>query len=105
MSRNLRTECSKLALQPTSKRTLVRSDEQLRLSCTNDCSLARSGRWQMGRACPLCPSTSDINLLRYRERAVDFDARIADGESIFMCPAKSWAGPEIAGAPIDLGRL
>jgi hypothetical protein len=32
----------------------------------------------MGRACPLCPATSDINLFCYRERVVDLDAEITD---------------------------
>jgi hypothetical protein len=32
----------------------------------------------MGRACPLCPDDSDINLFGNRERVVHFDAEIAD---------------------------
>jgi hypothetical protein len=32
----------------------------------------------MGRACPLCPDDSDINLFGNRERVVDLNAEIAD---------------------------
>jgi hypothetical protein len=31
----------------------------------------------MGRACPLCPGDSDINLFGNRERVVNLDAEIA----------------------------
>src|SRR5262249_1489638 len=40
--------------------------------------LALTCQKRRGRACPLCPGTSDINLFCYRERIVDFDAEIAD---------------------------
>jgi hypothetical protein len=33
----------------------------------------------MGRACPLCPGISDVNLFRYRKRIIDFDAEVSDG--------------------------
>jgi hypothetical protein len=32
----------------------------------------------MGRACPLCPGNSDLNLFGNRERVVNLDAKIAD---------------------------
>ena len=31
-----------------------------------------------GRACPLCPLNSDVNLFRYPERVVELDAEVAD---------------------------
>ena len=40
--------------------------------------LARSDGWPMGRACPLCPGDSDINLFGDRECVVNLDAEIAD---------------------------
>jgi hypothetical protein len=40
--------------------------------------LAQSGGWRVGRACPLCPGISDINLFRYCQGVIDFDASIAD---------------------------
>jgi hypothetical protein len=38
--------------------------------------LARLGHKLMGRACPLCPGTSDIHLLGYCQGVVDFDPKI-----------------------------
>ena len=39
--------------------------------------LAQTRSQQAGRACPLCPGTSDLNLLRYRERVIDLNAQIS----------------------------
>ncbi len=41
--------------------------------------LARSCHDQTGRACPLYPGRSDLDLFRYGESVVDFDAKIANG--------------------------
>src|SRR5262245_63995147 len=57
-----------------------------------------------GRACPLCPGTSDINLFCYRERVVDLDTEIAYGALDFRV-AEQVDGPKISRAPIDQGRL
>jgi hypothetical protein len=40
--------------------------------------MAQSGRWRSGRARPLCPGISDINLFRYCQSIVYFDAKIPD---------------------------
>jgi hypothetical protein len=40
--------------------------------------LAQTGGWSSGRACPLCPGTSDINLFRYCESIVHLDTEISD---------------------------
>jgi hypothetical protein len=32
----------------------------------------------VGRACPLCPGISDINLFRYCQGVIDLDAEIPD---------------------------
>src|SRR5262245_14500619 len=39
----------------------------------------RRGHSEVGRACPLCPGNSDVNLFRYGEGVVDLDAEIAHG--------------------------
>jgi len=39
----------------------------------------------MGRAFPLCPSDSDVDLFRYRERVVDFDP--GSGIEMLCCGA------------------
>ena len=41
--------------------------------------LARFGRARTGRACPLCPGISDVDLFRYRKYIVHFDPQISDG--------------------------
>jgi hypothetical protein len=40
--------------------------------------LAQSGVWRVGRACPLCPGISDINLFRHCWGVIDLDAEIPD---------------------------
>src|SRR6516225_8215144 len=58
-----------------------------------------------GRACPLCPGTSDINLFCYRERVVDLDTEIAYGALDFRVAEQELDGPKISPAPVDQGRL
>jgi hypothetical protein len=41
--------------------------------------LAQTGCWEPGRACPLCPGISDINLFRYCQGIIHFDAKISNG--------------------------
>jgi hypothetical protein len=48
--------------------------------------LARSCLDQTGRACPLCPGKSDLDLFRYGESVVDFDAEITHGALNFCMP-------------------
>ena len=49
------------------------------LSFSAEClQLAQTGGWMPGRACPLCPGTSDINSFRYCEGIIYFDAEIYD---------------------------
>ena len=40
--------------------------------------LAQTGGQRSGRACPLCPGVSDINLFRYRQGIIYFDAKISN---------------------------
>jgi hypothetical protein len=40
--------------------------------------MAQTGGWRRGRACPLCPGISDINLFRYCQGVIDLDAEISD---------------------------
>ena len=54
-----------------------------------------------GRACPLCPGISDINLFRYCQSVIDFDAEIADRAFDFGMSEQELDSPEIAGPPID----
>jgi hypothetical protein len=59
----------------------------------------------MGRACSLCPGTSDINLFCYRERIVDLNTEIAYGALDFRVAEQELDGSKISRAPVDQGRL
>ena len=41
--------------------------------------MAQSCRSEAGRACPLCPGNSDVNLFRYGQGIIDFDTEISNG--------------------------
>jgi hypothetical protein len=41
--------------------------------------LARICRNSSGRACPLCPGISDVNLFGYRQRIIHLDTEVSDG--------------------------
>jgi hypothetical protein len=58
-------------------------------------SLARTGRLKVGRACPLCPGSSDINLFRYCQCIVYFNAQISDGAFNLGVSEQKLDGPEI----------
>jgi hypothetical protein len=59
----------------------------------------------LGRAYPLCPGISDINLFCYCQGIVYFDAEISNGAFDLGVAEKKLDGPEIASAPIDQGSL
>jgi hypothetical protein len=54
----------------------------------------------MGRACPLCPSTSDINMFCYCQSFINFDAEISDPAFDLGVAKQRLDSPEIAGAPV-----
>jgi hypothetical protein len=47
--------------------------------------LVLTGRLKSGRACPLCLGISDIDLFRYCQGIVYFDAEISDRVSTLVC--------------------
>lgn len=57
-----------------------------------------------GRACPLCPVSSDVDLLCYCKRIVNFNSQVADG-ALAGVPRKQLHGSRVARASIDDGRL
>jgi hypothetical protein len=69
------------------------------------CALAQSGGRRAGRACPLCPAISDINLFRYCEGVIDLDAEIPDSAFDLGMPEQELDSPEIARPSIDQGGL
>jgi hypothetical protein len=46
--------------------------------------LAQTGGERLGKACPLCPGISDINLFRDCEGIIDFDAEVSD-RAFYLC--------------------
>jgi hypothetical protein len=67
--------------------------------------LARFCRERMGRACPLCPSISDIDLFRYRQGIIYLDAEVSDGAFDFCVAKQELHRPQVAGSTIDQRRL
>jgi hypothetical protein len=67
--------------------------------------VAQTGGKRSGRECPLCPGISDINLFRYRQRIIYFDAEISDRAFNLGMPEQELDGPEISRPPIDQGSL
>ena len=54
--------------------------------------MARFCRGRPGRACPLCPGISDVNLFRYRKRVIDLNAEVSDGAFDFGVPEQELHG-------------
>jgi hypothetical protein len=67
--------------------------------------LAQTGGWRSGRVCPLCPVSSDINLFRYCEGIIYFDAEISDRAFDLGMSEKKLDGPEIASSPVNQGSF
>ncbi len=59
----------------------------------------------MGRACPLCPGISDINLFRYCQGVIDLDAEIADRAHDLSMLKQELDGPQVACPSIDKGSF
>jgi len=70
----------------------------------SDMSLQAGGRGS-GRAFPLWPGISDINLFRYCEGVINFDAQISNGALDLGMPEQKLDSPEISGPPIDQGSF
>ena len=61
--------------------------------------------FEVGGACLLRPGISDVNLLRYRQGIIYFDAQISDGASNLCMPEQQLDSPEISRAPINQGSF
>ena len=64
-------------------------------------AMAQTGGRRSGRACPLCPAISDINLFRYCQSIVYFDPEISDRAFDLSVAKQKLDRPKIAGAPVD----
>ena len=67
--------------------------------------IGTTGGWRVGRACPLCPGISDINLFRYCEGVIDLDAEISDRAFDLGMPEQELDSPQVARPPIDQGSF
>ena len=67
--------------------------------------LALSGASNRAEQCPLCPNTSDFDLLSDGKRIIDLDSEISDGTFHFLVAKQKLDRTEVAGATVDQGRL
>ena len=67
--------------------------------------MARLGRSRLGRACPLCPSISDIYLLGDRQGVVNLDAEITHCALDLGVTKQQLHRSEVAGPAIDQGSF
>jgi hypothetical protein len=59
----------------------------------------------LGRACPLCPGISDINLFSYREGIIDLNAEVSNGTFDFGVTEQELHCPKVAGSAVDQSCL
>src|SRR6202048_3363697 len=67
--------------------------------------LARSAASNRAEQCPLCPNTSDFDLLSDGKRIIDLDSEISDGTFHFLVAKQKLDRTQVAGATVDQGRL
>ena len=67
--------------------------------------MARSSGGRTGRARPLCPGTSDIDLFRYGQGVIHLNAEIPDGAFYLGMTEQELDGSQVACPPIDQGCL
>ena len=65
----------------------------------------QTGGQMPGRACPLCPGISDINLFRYCQGVIDLDAEIPDRAFDLGMPKQELDGPEISCPSLNQGSF
>ena len=67
--------------------------------------MALSGCRENGRACPLRPDRSDINLFGYGQGIIDFNAQVSDAAFGFRVAEEQLDGSQVARTSIDQGNL
>src|SRR6202048_1086949 len=68
-------------------------------------SVARSAASNRAEQCPLCPNTSDFDLLSDGKRIIDLDSEISDGTFHFLVAKQKLDRTQVAGPTVDQGRL
>ena len=67
--------------------------------------LAQTGGWRSGRARPLSPGISDINLFRYCQSIIHFDPEIPDRAFDLGVAEQKLDSPKVARAPVNQGSF
>jgi hypothetical protein len=65
----------------------------------------KPARYKLGRACPLCPGGSDVDLFSYGKGIVDLDAEVSNRALDLGMAEEKLHRSEVACAPVDEGRL
>ena len=68
-------------------------------------SLAQFGCCRRGRAIPLCPGISDVDLFGYSEGVVDLDAEIPHCTLDLPVPQQKAHRPQVTSTAVDEGRF
>jgi hypothetical protein len=89
-----------IELPPPPRRSII-----LKLRRCMSPLLAQTAWERAGRACPLCPGISDIDLFRYCQGVIDLYAEISDCAFDLGMPQQELDSPEIACPSIDQGRF
>jgi hypothetical protein len=63
--------------------------------------MARICQSLSGRACPLCPGFSDVNLFGYRQRIIHLDTEVSDGAFDLGVAEQELDSAEVAGSAVD----
>ena len=67
--------------------------------------MTQSSSWEEGRACPLCPGTSDVHLLGDSEGIVHLDSKVANGALDLSMAQQELDGSQVAGSSVDEGSF
>ena len=88
-------------------RRLRTSPEFIHRLCCSERSphMARRGPNGSGRACLLCPGSSDVNLFRNGEGIIDLDTEVPDSAFDLGVTKQELHGAQIAGTSVDQGCL
>ncbi len=67
--------------------------------------MARRGPNGLGRACLLCPGSSDVDLFRYGKGIIDLDSEVPDSTFDLGVTEQELHGPQITSASVNQGCL
>jgi hypothetical protein len=67
--------------------------------------MARRGPNGLGRACLLCPGSSDVDLFRYGKGIIDLDSEVPDSTFDLGVTEQELHGPQITSTSVNQGCL